>query len=205
MTSPSFTTLSPLLLGIPSTVGTLGPAGTSSEVAASLLGSRLAELEGTASSVSLYDTYEKAGAALRAHEVTHLVVANAYKAIHEFYMDPDFELAGVFVMDTPLYGIARRADTSPLPAAPTIASHPSPVPLIAQLMPAGCAVDGVVHVNSTSAAARAASEGAVDLALTTVPAAALHGLRFISRTRPIRMVWSVFVGSAAVGLADRVA
>ncbi|NUR05145.1 MAG: hypothetical protein HOY79_54190 [Streptomyces sp.] len=119
-------------------------------------------------------------------------MANAYKGINPFYMDPDVELAGVFVMDTPLYGIATRRGAGPVPDSPTIASHPSPEPIIAQLLPQRHTTFKVLHMDSTSTAARAVVEGTADLALTTVPAAHIHELEFISGTRPIRMVWSVF-------------
>ncbi|WNG23579.1 hypothetical protein F0U62_05695 [Cystobacter fuscus] len=172
-------------------VGTLGPPGTSSEQAAQLLRSRLRRESRT----ELYQTYEQAYEELRSGALTHVVVANAYKEIHRFYMDDSLVLSDVFVMDTPLYGIAKRQDREGLSAVPTIASHPSPKPLVAQLLPSGFRVGEIVSVDSTSSAAKAVAEGAFDLALTTEPAAALYGLEFISRKRPIRMVWSVFVRS----------
>ncbi|GAU65725.1 putative hypothetical protein [Streptomyces sp. NBRC 110611] len=192
-------------LGVLATVGTLGPQGTSSELAAGLLARRLAPSGGEPAAVRLFDTYEEAGDTLRAGLVTHVVVANAYKAVHHFYMDPALALADVFVMDTPLYGIARRRDAAPAPGTPVIASHPSPVPLIAELLPPEHTSHTVLAADSTSAAARAAAAGAADFALTTAPAARLHGLEFVSRTRPIRMVWSVFTGPAATGRYDRFA
>jgi prephenate dehydratase len=172
-------------------VGTLGPAGTSSEQAAALLRSRLP----TKSRTELYQTYEQAHEQLRAGVLTHVVVANAYKEIHRFYMDDSLVLSDVFVMDTPLYGIAKSKDREVLSAMPTIASHPSPRPLVAQLLPSEYRLGEIVSMDSTSSAAKAVAEGAFELALTTEPAAALHGLQFISRKRPIRMVWSVFMRS----------
>ncbi|WP_225859446.1 prephenate dehydratase domain-containing protein [Streptomyces albicerus] len=176
----------------PSAVGTLGPPGTSSEVASERYAVQMSGPEGPPVDVRLFDTYEKSVEALHAHEVTHVVVANAYRGINQFYMDPAVELAGVFVMDTPLYGLAVRRGAGPVPDSPTIASHPAPEPIIAQLLPQRHATHKVIHQDSTSAAAQAAVDGTADLALTTVPAAQLHGLEFISRTRPICMVWSVF-------------
>ncbi|WP_282794121.1 prephenate dehydratase domain-containing protein [Streptomyces sp. CC224B] len=196
MTLPNFLSLLRPGSAQPEAIGTLGPPGTSSEVAARRYAAQMAGLDGPTADIHLFDTYEQAGDALLAREVSHIVVANAYKGINPFYMDPDIELAGVFVMDTPLYGIAVRRGGHLVPDAPTIASHPAPEPIIAQLMPRRHETYKVIHHNSTSAAARAAVEGTADLALTTVPAAQLHGLEFISRTRPIRMVWSVF-GKAA--------
>lgn len=180
----------------PAAIGTLGPPGTSSEVAAKRYGLRMTGPDGPPVDIRLYDTYEDAGEALRLREVSHIVVANAYKAVYQFYMDPNVELAGVFVMDTPLYGIAMRRGAGPVPDVPIIASHPSPEPIIAQLLPDPHATYKVIHHDSTSAAARAVVDGTSDLALTTTPAAQLHGLEFISRTRPIRMVWSVFTATA---------
>ncbi|MET8141715.1 hypothetical protein ABZU32_15530 [Sphaerisporangium sp. NPDC005288] len=173
-------------------IGTLGPAGTSSETAATLLWEKLSELP-SEPQLSLYDTYEGACDALLNRDISHFIVANAYRAVNEFYMDTRLALAGAFIMDTPLYGLAKSRGNDALPVRPSIATHPAPAPLIAQLLPAPFAQGKVMIMNSTSAAAMAASGGFSDLALTTAPAVDHYGLEFISRTRPIRMVWSVFV------------
>ncbi|MFF2518404.1 prephenate dehydratase domain-containing protein [Streptomyces sp. NPDC058086] len=175
-------------------LGTLGPAGTSSEKAAERLRSRVAQ----DAKIHLYDTYEGAHTALRDGEVTHVVVANAFTDIHEFYMDGALALSDVFVMDTPLYGIVKRPTDVTLPEAPKLISHPSPVPLISELLPSGLKLGGVSTADSTSSAARAVAEGKFDLAMTTEPAAELYGLEFVSRRRPIRMVWSVFTTQQTV-------
>ncbi|CCO82865.1 Bacilysin biosynthesis protein bacA [Erwinia amylovora Ea266] len=47
-------------------------------------------------------------------------------------------------------------------------------------------------MSSTSAAAHAVAIGEVDIALTTEVAARIHNLDFVSPTRPIHMLWSVF-------------
>ncbi|MFE4060311.1 hypothetical protein ACFXP3_29175 [Streptomyces sp. NPDC059096] len=172
-------------------IGTLGPEGTSSEQAARLLRTRLPD----GPSIVLRATYEQSVQDLRSGTVSHVVVANAYRDIHHFYMADDIALAGVFVMDTPLYGIARRADGGVLSDRPSVVTHPSPRPLVDQLLPPGYRLRDVATADSTSQAALAVAERRYDLALTTEPAAARHGLRFISRLRPIRMVWSVFVRS----------
>ncbi|WP_327064516.1 prephenate dehydratase domain-containing protein [Kitasatospora sp. NBC_01302] len=178
-------------------VGTLGPQGTSSEEAAGFLWDRL---HGGAPKcepqVGLYDTYEQAGNALRSGEISHVVIANAYARINEFYMDTRIALAAAFVLETPLYGIARDLDHK-VPAVPVVATHPAPVPLVDQLLPARYTGRKITLTPSTSAAARAVRERTADLALTTEPAADRYGLRFISRTRTIQMVWSVFVAEDA--------
>ncbi|TLQ47177.1 type 2 periplasmic-binding domain-containing protein [Streptomyces marianii] len=174
-----------------SAVGTLGPQGTSSEAAARHF-IRLSGSDRSQPPIHLFDTYEEAGAALRDGQVTHVIVANAYSAVNQFYMDPGLALTHVFVMDTPLYGIAVPPNAA-VPDSPTIATHPAPEPIISQLLPRRHTTYKVIHSTSTSAAAQAVTDGTADLALTTVPSAELHGLEFISDTRPILMVWSVFV------------
>lgn len=203
MTLLSFTTLRPSG-DATAVVGTLGPSGTSSELAATELVCRFSDLDSGAAGVRLFDTYEAAGDALRARQVTHVVVANAYKAVHRFYMDPALALTDVFVLDTPLYGIAGRAGAEVVSESPTIMTHPSPVQLIEQLLPQSITAHEVILTNSTSAAALAVCEGAADLALTTAPSVQLYGLEFISETRPIRMVWSVFARAAASRRSDQV-
>ncbi|MCX5415805.1 hypothetical protein [Streptomyces sp. NBC_00059] len=185
------------LAGTSVTVATLGPSGTSSEVAAGFLIDRVlgtgedARAERKESTVALRESYEDAHGLVRCGEADLLIVANAYAHISRFYMDPRLHLAGAFVLDTPLYGLAARADRPPAGGV-TVATHPAPEPLIKELMPAGCRLDQVVTAGSTSLAAAMADRGEVDLALTTELAAEVSGLGFISRSRAIRMLWSVF-------------
>ncbi|WP_218027907.1 hypothetical protein [Streptomyces marincola] len=123
-----------------------------------------------------------------------MLVANAYGHIDRFYMDLRLELELAFVCDTPRYGLAVRG-AQPVPLACRVVTHPAPRDLIAQLMPPGYRAADVEFAPSTSEAARRAADGGAEIALTTEPAAALHDLRFISATRPIRMLWSVFTRS----------
>ena len=173
---------------------TLGPPGTSSEAAARYLDRRLTAEHGCHSTTALYDAYEDAAAALCAGDGSMLLVANAYAGINEFYMDTRLSLAGAFVFDTPRYGLATLAGTK-VEGQVRVASHPAPIPLIEQLIHPGLRVTEVVRVNSTSAAAAAVAKRSVDLALTTEPAAKEHGLSFVTATRNIRMLWSVFTPS----------
>lgn len=170
-------------------IATLGPAGTSSEQAALYLWADHGR--GAPPTVQLYETYEEAGEALRARNASHVVVANAYAGIHSFYMDPALSFAGAFLMDTPPYGIAISPGHL-VPARARIATHPAPVALVGELLPKEYAVGEILFATSTSAAAGQAHRRETDLALTTQPAASAHALKFISRTRPIRMLWSVF-------------
>lgn len=170
-------------------VATLGPPGTSSQSAAR-------HLTGTASDAAplvLTATYEQARDEVVQGRAELLVVANAYAGINAFYMDPKLRLAGAFVMDTPLYGLAVRSGRAwPGSDSVAVGSHPAPVPLIDELCPPHLTVGEVVPCISTSAAAARVARGEFHVALTTAPAAAAFGLLFVSRTRPIRMLWSVF-------------
>jgi hypothetical protein len=139
----------------------------------------------------LCGTYEEAGLALKLRVASHLVVANAYSGVNLFYMDPELSLATAFLCDTPPYGLATRSPDK-LPSTVRVASHPAPTPLIGELLPACYALAGILAADSTSAAAQKAQQSEIELALTTGPAATLHKLQFISRTRTIRMLWSVF-------------
>ncbi|MEX2968845.1 hypothetical protein [Streptomyces sp. C184] len=184
------------------TIATLGPPGTSSEQASRYLAGHLLSYGHESARVRLCGRYEEAGDLLSSGKAELAVVANAYSHIDRFYMNPQFRLAAVFVKDTPFYGIARAErphDAAPEPVDSTsgkarvrIATHPAPRFLVEELLPDSYEVSELVLVDSTSAAAAAVASGEVPLALTTAPAARLHGLDFVSPTRPIRMVWSAF-------------
>ncbi|MFE3319305.1 prephenate dehydratase domain-containing protein [Nocardia sp. NPDC059195] len=173
------------------TVATLGPLGTSSQLAAERLIRWLITAGTPGTAPELFLSYEDAAAAVIGGDADLMVVANAYAGISEFYMNTRLHLAGAFHNQTPLYGIAVEPGVE-LPAALRIASHPAPVPLIGQLLPDHLVVQEVVLTKSTSQAALAVRSGEVDAALTTQPSAERYGLSFISRVRPIEMLWSVF-------------
>lgn len=171
-------------------VYTLGPSGTSSEYASQYFCGWMNEkYESSQHPLTLNNTYELARDNLRNSQGL-LIVANAYPQINDFYMDTSLKLLATFLFDTPLYGLVT---SQTLPDRPLyVASHPAPVPLIQELLPAGLTIERVVEMPSTSAAAQAVACGEVDMALTTEIAARLHNLNFISATRPIHMLWSVF-------------
>lgn len=178
-------------------IHTLGPSGTSSEYASQFFHRWMGDHYSDSShTIHLDDSYELARKNID-EENGLLIVANAYPKINDFYMDTRLKLLATFLYDTPLYGlVANRV----LPDRPlTVASHPAPVPLIAELLPAGLRIAKIVEMSSTSAAAQAVACGEVDIALTTEIAARLHNLNFISRTRPIHMLWSVFASKIRKG------
>jgi ABC-type amino acid transport substrate-binding protein len=176
---------------VPVSIATLGPAGTSSEAAARRAGELLMEAVGRSADVELHPSFEGAADAVRAGDADAVVVANAYSRINDVYMDPELRLSCAFVMPTPDYGIAARPG-APVPLATRLTTHPAPRRLIAELLPPGFVVRETLDVASTSEAARMVAEGEADLALTNEPSIVHHHLRFVSRTRPILMLWSVF-------------
>jgi prephenate dehydratase len=176
-------------------ISTLGPAGTSSEQAAIALWRWLPDNAGEPE-IRLRDSYEEAADDLQAGRVSHLVVANAYAQINRMYMTKRLALVGAFVYDTPHYGLAAP-DVQLVPRQPSVASHPAPILLLEELMPPGYVVQNILQTSSTSAAAKAVRAKLTDLALTTSVAARAHDLTFLSRTRPIRMLWSVFARADA--------
>ncbi|AHG21711.1 bacilysin biosynthesis protein BacA [Chania multitudinisentens RB-25] len=174
-------------------VHTLGPTGTSSEYASQFFHDWMDKhYAKSRHEIFLNESYEKARKKIRDKNGL-LIVANAYPKINDFYMDTSLKLLAAFVCDTPLYGLVTKSE---LPDRRLyIASHPAPTPLINELLPKGLQIEQIVEMPSTSAAAQAVSSGEVDLALTTEIAARLYKLNFISKTRPIHMLWSVFASN----------
>ncbi len=185
-----------------STIATLGPAGTSSETAARKLIERLTQEGGKPALAVLHPTYETAAAAVAEGVADLVVVANAYAHIDQLYMNPALSLVGAFHHRTPDYGIAVDARRT-TPAVMTVASHPAPTPLIDELMPDVHSLGEIIPASSTSAAAIAARSAQADAALTTRAAAEIYGLTFISETRPIEMLWSVFCSASRPGQPSR--
>jgi prephenate dehydratase len=181
-----------LVPGEAMSIATLGPAGTSSEASARHLLHWVAQaLNGRVGPIQLFATYEDAREMVLAGNATHLLVANAYREINNFYMDPKLKIAAAYRFNTPNYGLAKRRGAQ-ISSRVCIASHPSPTPLIEELLPAEVTVSAVITMLSTSAAAAAVDGKEIDLALTTDVAAQIYDLEFISRTRPIEMLWTAF-------------
>lgn len=179
-------------------VATLGPRGTSSELAASYVLGLFGEEMRSGGEVVLYPSFEEAGEAVLQGWETAVVVANAYSEVDALYMNPAFFLAGAFILHTPDYGVVAPTGT-PLPLKVKVATHPAPAALVGELVPPSFMVSQTLMAPSTSEAARMVARGEVDLALTNETSAREHRLRFVSRTRPIRMLWSVFVSAKRLG------
>lgn len=174
-------------------IHTLGPEGTSSEYASQFFNDWMRDnYSQSFHNIELNQTYEEARDNIKNIQGL-LIVANAYPQINNFYMDTGLKLIATFLYDTPLYGLVTNKE---LPNRPlVIASHPAPVPLISELLPSSLVIEKVIEMPSTSRAAQAVLLKEADIALTTEIAARLHKLNFISSTRRIQMLWSVFTSN----------
>ena len=181
-------------------IATLGPRGTSSGFAAASLLKHIEKMGGNIrnSRINFFHSYEQATQEALTQERTILLVANAYAAVNEMYMNPTLMLAGAFILPTPPYGIVGRAGTS-MRSRVRIASHPAPIPLIHELLPPSVDIQEIIEAASTSEAARLVAQKQVDCALTNEIAANQFQLRFISSKRAIRMLWSIFVPRTLFG------
>ncbi|MDR6226018.1 prephenate dehydratase domain-containing protein [Desmospora profundinema] len=172
-------------------MSTLGPEGTSSEAAAQYL---IAHLPDKQVECTLYPTYEEAFEDLVNNRSNLFIVANAYQGIDQFYMSLKVRFLLPFVFETPLYGVAAKLRSPWLNKSPlTISTHHAPSSLIPWFLPHLKKEYELIPAHSTSEAARKVQRGEADLCITTANACRKYGLEFISRTRRIVMLWSVFI------------
>lgn len=171
-------------------VATLGPPGTSSEQVAHYL---LASVNRSSTGkCTLCSSYEEACERVTTCKSDLLLVANAYAGIDRFYMASQTSLLFQFVRDTPPYGVAALPG-QPLPERRLVlATHPAPSSLVPWFLRGMALNVELAFVSSTSEAALAVKRGEADLCVTTFCATEQYGLHFISPTRSICMLWSVF-------------
>ncbi|MFF0608080.1 hypothetical protein ACFYUD_05350 [Nocardia tengchongensis] len=173
------------------TVGTIGPAGTSSDVVADLL------VRHFGMRVRLFTTFDDVLAAVTAGAVDLALVPSAYHGITGFHWHPGLRLLAYFQHATPEYGIVCRSpEQQPDPAADTltVASMWEVRDLFAELAPAALA-ERTVHwldAESTQHAARLVAEGACDLGITNTPGVESNRLSWIAKRPGAEIVWSVF-------------
>ncbi|NEO40837.1 MAG: LysR family transcriptional regulator [Moorea sp. SIOASIH] len=174
-------------------VGTLGPAGTSSEEALEYVVEQL-QLEELSITTKLFDNFSQLKEALVSEDVNLALVPHAYHNINDFYMEPSFELSFIFIYPTPSYGLAKKPINQFDINKCTILTHPAPLPLLSYLLPDYEQQKSikVKLVDSTSVAAKEVSEGLAELAITNEKAADKYGLEFIKTYGKIKMSWSIF-------------
>jgi bacilysin biosynthesis protein BacA len=172
-------------------LATLGPEGTSSDQAAKYF---LDHSEISEKALVLCAQYEEAAEYVITGKADLLLVANAYKAIDNFYMAPALYFMCAYFFQTPVYGIAARKGWVPEPNKRySIATHHAPISLVPWFLKDLPIEYDLIELDSTVGAARAAQASVTDLCVTNAVAVEkTPGLEFVTRTRPIRMLWSVF-------------
>jgi hypothetical protein len=169
---------------------TLGPAGTSSEYAASAFYER----NGCSGALSLVPSYEQAAEAVISRQAEFLLVANAYDRINRFYINDSLVAVDVYPLRTPGYAVAVLPNShhDACDGPPRVASHPAPAHILHCAFGRTESDLEIVAATSTSAAAELVSQGSVPACLTTDIARRRNRLAFVTRPKPIRMLWTVF-------------
>jgi len=173
-------------------ISTLGPEGTSSEYAADYF-MKLLQID-SKEHLYLKPSFEDAMQDVLNLTADVMIVANAYQNIDRFYMKPELKLMSSFMCNTPPYGLAcKRRDVSiGQESKITIITHPAPVSLIPWFLNDATVEYETCFISSTSKAAESVMIEHFKYCITNEIAAKMYNLTFISRTRPIHMLWSVF-------------
>ncbi|WP_326698624.1 hypothetical protein OG909_15610 [Streptomyces sp. NBC_01754] len=178
------------------TLGTLGPDGTSSQLAARFL----AQQHGL--SVELFVTFDEVLERLVDRKIDYALVPSAYQGLTRFHWHRDLRLQAFFPQATPEYGIAGRAGT-----AADLGPHGTPVTvaamwevrrIYAEVVPAALSDREVrwVEAVSTQHAAEIVARGGAELAVTNAPGIHAHGLRWVAVRPGAEILWTLF-GPAA--------
>jgi hypothetical protein len=183
-----------------STLGTLGPSGTSSHLAAGLL------VERHGLHIRLFDTFDDVLAALVDRKVEYALVPSAYQGLTRFHWHRDLRLVAFFPQATPEYGIAAPPETETetemaTETVPEAGRGPVRVAamwevrrIYAEVVPAALSGREVrwVDADSTQHAAEILAAGGADLAVTNAPGVLAHGLSWVARRPGAEIVWTVF-------------
>lgn len=172
------------------TLGTLGPAGTSSELVARLLAAE------HGLSVELFGTFDDVLDHLLGRKVDFALVPSAYQGLTRFHWHRDLRLQGFFPLATPEYGIASATGGPPArgdgPVA--VAAMWEVRRIYAEVVPPELRDREVawVDVSSTQAAAAAVAGRRAELAVTNAPGVRAHGLRWLARRPGAEIIWTLF-------------
>ena len=175
----------------PGTVlATLGPAGTSSHLAAESLAGPYGLR------VVLCPSFDQVLERVLAHEAEFALVPSAYQGLTRFHWHRDLRLRAFFPMATPEYGIAAPRDGGiPEGSGPvTVAAMWEVRWIYPEVLPPGLHGRAVTWVDaaSTQHAARLLSLGRAQLALTNAPGVRRHGLRWLGTRPGAEIIWTLF-------------
>ncbi|MER5865530.1 hypothetical protein [Kitasatospora sp. NPDC002040] len=173
----------------PGTVlGTLGPSGTSSHLAADFLAERYPI------SLRLYPTFDEVLAALLAGEVDVVLVPSAYSGLTSFHWHRELELLGFFPRATPAYGIASRAEGPGDKPELRVSAMWEVRRIYHEVVPAELRDRPFTWVDaeSTQQAAEILAAGGSDLAVTNDPGVRAYRLSWVANRPGAEIVWTVF-------------
>ncbi|MFB7513014.1 hypothetical protein [Streptomyces sp. NPDC056144] len=172
------------------TLATLGPAGTSSELAARFLAAE------HGLSVELFATFDEVLDHVIGHKADLALVPSAYGGLTRFHWHRDLSLQGFFPMATPEYGIASTTGGPPAPGEGpvTVAAMWEVRRIYAEVVPDELADREVTWVDapSTQAAAEAVAAGHAELAVTNTPGIRAHDLRWLAVRPGAEIIWTLF-------------
>lgn len=171
-------------------LGTLGPAGTSSHLAARFLAERYGLR------VELFGSFEDVLAEVVAREVEFALVPSAYQGLTRFHWHRDLRLRAFFPQATPEYGIAAKGPTGLSGGARpvSVAAMWEVRRIYAEVAPPALRAREVrwVDAASTQHAAEILAEGGADLAVTNVPGVQAHDLHWVATRPGAEIVWTLF-------------
>lgn len=173
----------------PGTVlGTLGPSGTSSHLAADFLAERYPI------AVRLYPAFDEVLNALLQGEVDIVLVPSAYSGLTSFHWHRELELLGFFPRATPDYGIASRTDGFGDKPELRVSAMWEVRRIYDEVVPDDLRERPITWVDaeSTQQAAEILATGGSDLAVTNGPGVRAHHLRWIAARPGAEILWTVF-------------
>lgn len=180
-------------------VGTLGPDGTSSEIAVQYL---IRTFEKTNPKcrylIKLYNTFDEVYEAMRNYKIDYALIPAAYEKISEFFWCPEFRPVLSFIYDTPKYGIVRKKNRSyKHKKCIKLATCPAAHMVFDYLMKdikQECEIH-VITTNSTVESAALVMESKADFGVTNESSYKKYGdgeMEFITNTYSSRMIWTLF-------------
>ncbi|MFJ5774436.1 hypothetical protein [Streptomyces sp. NPDC093094] len=171
-------------------LGTLGPAGTSSDLAARFLAAE------HGLSVELFDTFDDVLEQLLSRRLELALVPSAYAGLTRFHWHRDLRLRAFFPRATPEYGIAAGSGGGlpPGDGPVSVAAMWEVRRIYAEVAPAalhGRDVDWV-DASSTQHAAEILADGGAQLAVTNAPGVRTYGLRWVATRPGAEILWTLF-------------
>ncbi|MDI3405796.1 hypothetical protein [Streptomyces cavernicola] len=171
-------------------LGTLGPAGTSSDLAARFLAAE------HGLSVELFTTFDDVLDQLLGGHVEFALVPSAYQGITRFHWHRSLRLQAFFAQATPEYGVAAASDEAPArgDGPVTVAAMWEVRRVYAEVVPQELRDREVTWVDaaSTQHAAEIVAAGGAELAVTNAPGVRVQGLRWLARRPGAEIVWTLF-------------